>query len=1123
MQKNSKSWGKKKRFNKTIALTCVAVFTAVNTGTFIKGLDNNVVYAASTNALVNKAEKNNVGKEITRENETNNTSFIHAHDINEAKVNSNLPEKPVKSKITGSRAMEAPTVRSLKELADMSYENMVNTIAGMYWEDITGLFQYSSDSYTFYSDKARVQYIVDAIANRGRTFTDKDDKGIPTLVEVLRSGYYLGYYNKELSYLNEEATHKLVVPALRSMLDNYYFRLGTKSQNEVVSAFGKLVGNSYCDYDIANRATSILTQYRVNIDELNKDIPTGNATFEVMKGIGSYFKDASYKKDPKSMPYYGRIDTYINELKNTTYMRAKADQQWYVNNAIFYLGQTSKFYSDDRMPLEAFTYIMDNTKKYSEGFFAAAQQIELEYKSINSRGENINYKQLQQDGEKEYLPNKYTFDNGAIVMQVGNNVSQEKAKRLYWATKEVESQFFREIGSDKALEAGNPDEVLTIKIFNSPDEYRMNQYLAGINTNNGGMYIETTGTFYTYERTVQDSVYSLEELFRHEFTHYLQGRYLVPGMWGYGELYANDNLTWFEEGTAEFFAGSTRTDGVQSRQAIVNQLAMKEEDRFTLDRLLSSGYASGWDFYNYGFGFASYMHNKDKYTFNKIMDAIKNDDVVAYKKIISDLKADSNKNKEYQNYMQQVIDNKGSIGTPLVSDAYLAYHAPRLISQISSDIVSVSGLTGIEQYQTKSPDFKTFKLKGKYIGGQSNGRENDQIEMDAKANKMLKDLTAKGWSGYETVTCYFTNYKVVNGHYEYDMVFRGLLTDYESSIKEENKTPWAKIDAATKGETNVKIAFYGDKSIDFDGKIVSYNWDFGDGTTSNEQNPAHVYKKQGTYTVTLRVTDDKGAVGEKKVTVDVAQGKYDEENFKGLEVSGVMVDRLDEKDIEFEVEKAGTVTVKVTGDPSKLTWMVVKGDEYVCWKEITFTNSGMGSFEAKPGKYIVHLYGADDNVKNVSYKVGLSNIKQFTNSTGTEVGPGTGSGSDTTKPETPVTPSVVYEEEPNDKFETAKVQIYNGIDAKGTLSGRDNDIFNFNVNNPGEVDIKVESQYDDDIAWSVCSENNTNGYVCWKQYAESYGSRGSFTATKGKYFIKVYSLSGSRNIDYTIKINGIAQ
>jgi PKD repeat protein len=38
----------------------------------------------------------------------------------------------------------------------------------------------------------------------------------------------------------------------------------------------------------------------------------------------------------------------------------------------------------------------------------------------------------------------------------------------------------------------------------------------------------------------------------------------------------------------------------------------------------------------------------------------------------------------------------------------------------------------------------------------------------------------------------------------------------------------------------------------------SYQWDFGDGDTSVEKSPAHTYGEQGIYSVTLRVTDDKG-------------------------------------------------------------------------------------------------------------------------------------------------------------------------------------------------------------------------------------------------------------------------
>ncbi|MFC1954843.1 DUF4349 domain-containing protein [Chloroflexota bacterium] len=43
----------------------------------------------------------------------------------------------------------------------------------------------------------------------------------------------------------------------------------------------------------------------------------------------------------------------------------------------------------------------------------------------------------------------------------------------------------------------------------------------------------------------------------------------------------------------------------------------------------------------------------------------------------------------------------------------------------------------------------------------------------------------------------------------------------------------------------------------------SYEWDFGDGATSTEDNPTYTYKKAGNYTVSLTVSDDRGNIDSK--------------------------------------------------------------------------------------------------------------------------------------------------------------------------------------------------------------------------------------------------------------------
>lgn len=55
-------------------------------------------------------------------------------------------------------------------------------------------------------------------------------------------------------------------------------------------------------------------------------------------------------------------------------------------------------------------------------------------------------------------------------------------------------------------------------------------------------------------------------------------------------------------------------------------------------------------------------------------------------------------------------------------------------------------------------------------------------------------------------------------------------------------------------KANQTIEFF-DRSVARGGSINSWNWNFGDGTTSTEQNPTHVYADIGRYTVALSVTD----------------------------------------------------------------------------------------------------------------------------------------------------------------------------------------------------------------------------------------------------------------------------
>jgi parallel beta-helix repeat protein len=69
--------------------------------------------------------------------------------------------------------------------------------------------------------------------------------------------------------------------------------------------------------------------------------------------------------------------------------------------------------------------------------------------------------------------------------------------------------------------------------------------------------------------------------------------------------------------------------------------------------------------------------------------------------------------------------------------------------------------------------------------------------------------------------------------------------------------------------TDLQIVSFTDLSTDFNGYVVSWFWDFGDGNTSRLQNVTHQYADNGSYIVTLSVVDDDQAVNQvsRKISV----------------------------------------------------------------------------------------------------------------------------------------------------------------------------------------------------------------------------------------------------------------
>lgn len=167
--------------------------------------------------------------------------------------------------------------------------------------------------------------------------------------------------------------------------------------------------------------------------------------------------------------------------------------------------------------------------------------------------------------------------------------------------------YFHGVVNDSGPVANDYNTTLEVDVFNSSADYKAYAgRIYGIDTNNGGMYLEGDPSragnqprFICYERTDVSPGWQIWNL-NHEYTHYLDGRFDL-----YGDFSASQTTptVWWGEGIAEYISYSYR--GTTYASAV----AEAGKHTYSLRTLFDTTYANS-DVnrtYNWGYLAARYM------------------------------------------------------------------------------------------------------------------------------------------------------------------------------------------------------------------------------------------------------------------------------------------------------------------------------------------------------------------------------------------------------------------------------------------------------------------------------------------------------------------------------------
>ncbi len=508
----------------------------------------------------------------------------------------------------------------------------------------------------------RIVLLANEIQSRSEGYQLEAAAVLERLLMIIRAGYFNQGYDESNLYDWDEFTPEVRSATLSALNEfystNIFWTTGDDMHASAVWEWFHLI-------DGAEAHVEFIPMFKQLLSRFNED-------FIEAHWWAAVYNDLFYQHIDRGLGRQAFIDAIAEDSEFLELLETATSRRWLLTiedgyydylifNTYFYLVKVHGFNLFPERLEQVLSQLLNEEERFSYLWMALVRSING-WNDCNLFAEhNICEDIVKPELEAMLFPNTFAFDDGKMVVRTGLELA--KVEPLYYAAKQVQAQFFRLTENDQPL-PDDLNETLTMVIYDSPESYDLYQYfLNGIDTDNGGIYIEQRGTFYTYDRTEQDSIYSLEELFRHEFTHYLQARFSIHGIFGETEFYENNRITWLNEGSAEYLAHSTQFDGVQQRHTIVRRIA-NDSERLTIQTIVSSGYSDGFKFYRYASLLVDFLNENYNSTLTDIFNAIRNNDIESFDALIASISNDSDLESEYQAYIDQAIQNLDNLTNP---------------------------------------------------------------------------------------------------------------------------------------------------------------------------------------------------------------------------------------------------------------------------------------------------------------------------------------------------------------------------------------------------------------------------------------------------------------------------
>lgn len=712
---------------------------------------------------------------------------------------------------------------SSTQFTSLSGQALVDAVTSASTSCINGLFGLSGSDAANTFGEVKMATIANALEAVSVRYDGTNRDGALQLILFLRAGYYVQYYDPAVGNYGD-TLRNAIRPALDAFSNNVNFGLVNDAHGEVLAEFVTLIDSSTENARYLPVVKRLLDSYDSSYDPYFWMVSAVNNAYTVLfRGHqNSDFKQLVQSDSSIIDTLYGFADRNFNKLGGSTdYLVSNAGRE--MGRFLQYTGPTKTLTQARVKALLDRSSVTGATAKLWMGLAEMVNQYDAA---------NCSYYDLcdfKERVEAAVLPIHHTCSPTLTIRAQALTASELDETCSIVAGQET---YFHDLmKTGKVPVANDNNAALEMVVFHSSQDY--GSYagaLFGIDTNNGGMYLEgdpaaagNQARFIAYQaewlRPQRFEIWNLT----HEYIHYLDGRFDMFGDFADSSSHA---IIWWIEGFAEYMSYSYRKVDYTAAQ----QEAAKRT--YNLSTIYANNYNSGQTrIYNWGYLAVRYMFERHPTQVNSILAYTRPGNYAGYDDFMRNI--GTSNDAEFMAWLPCVAQPEGA-----------GCSSPSNTPPVAAFSAVTDGL------QVSFTDAST-DVDGQVVSRVWNFG-------DGSAANTASPAHVYAAPGTYTVTLTVTD----------DRGATATISKQVSVTKPANKPPVAGFSVVVEG-LQVKFS---NSSMDRDGRIVSQSWDFGDRARSRSVNPTHRYRRAGSYTVRLTVRDNQGASTTIQRVVTVKRG-----------------------------------------------------------------------------------------------------------------------------------------------------------------------------------------------------------------------------------------------------------